>query len=135
METKYFESYPPLTLAGDKGSIVVFLKEKCLNVMQTSSGKILHQFTSIKPVGGAGQNSLLTSWNNIVLCNSKEDENCLKVIDINDFKVLHSITVFEEKDEEEFLHLTQIAMKSENEVLVAKKMKIDLYSVDTGELL
>ena len=103
--------------------------------MLTATGKTLHHFTSIKPVGNAGQNTLLTSWNDIVLCNSKEDENSLKVIDINDFKILHSFNVFEDKDEEEFLHLTQIVMKSENVVLVAKKMKIDLYSVNKGELL
>lgn len=124
-----------MTLAGNKGSKLVFLKEKSLNVMLTASGKTLHSLTSIKPVGGAGQNSLLTSWNDIVLCNSKEDENSLKVIDINDFKILHSFGVFEQTDEEEFLHLTQIVMKSENEVLVAKKMKIDLYSIDKGEFL
>ena len=103
--------------------------------MLTATGKTLHHFTSIKPVGNAGQNTLLTSWNDIVLCNSKEDENSLKVIDINDFKILHSFNVLEDKDEEEFLHLTQIVMKSENVVLVAKKMKIDLYSVNKGELL
>ena len=113
----------------------MFLKEKSLNVVLTASGKTLHSFTSIKPVGGAGQNSLLTSWNDIVFCNSKEDENSLKVIDVSDFKILHSFVVFEEKDEEEFLHLTQLVMKSENEVLVAKKMKIDLYSIGKGELL
>lgn len=135
VETKYFESYPPLTLAGNKGSKLVFLKEKSLNVVLTASGKAMHSLTSIKPVGGAGQNSLLTSWNDIVLCNSKEDENSLKVIDLSDFTILRSLRVFEEKDEEEFLHLTQIVMTSKNEVLVAKKMKIDLYSVDKGELL
>ena len=135
VETKYFESFPPFTLAGDKESKVVFLKEKSLNIMLTATGKTLHQFTSIKPVGSAGQNSLLASWHETVLCNSKEDENSLQVIDINDFKILHSVKVFEENDEEEFLHLTQIVMRSENEVLVAKKMKIDLYSVDKGEIL
>lgn len=135
METKFFESYPPFTLAGEKGSKIVFLKEKSLNVILTSSGKTLHQFSSIKPVGNAGQNSLISTWNDIVLCNSKEDENSLQVIDVKDYKILHSIRVFEENDEEEFLHLTQIVMKSENEVLVAKKMKIDLYSVDDGQLL
>ena len=135
METKYFESYPPFTLAGEKGSRIVFLKEKSLNVIATSSGKLLHQFPSIKPVGNAGQNSLISCWAYTVLCNSKEDENSLKVIDTKDFKILHSIKVFEDVDEEEFLHLTQIVMRSESEVLVAKKMKIDLYSVDSGELL
>ena len=135
METKYFESYPPFTVAGKNGSKIVFLKEKGLHVISTSSGKFLHQFSSINPVGSAGQNSLLTSWNDTVLCNSKEDENSLKVIDTNSFKILYSIRVFEEKDEEEFLHLTQIAMKSQNEVLVAKKMKIDVYSVDSGDVL
>ena len=95
----------------------------------------MHSFSSIKPVGNAGQNSLLSSWGDVVLCNSSEDENSLKVLDTKDFKVLHSFRVFEEKDEEEFLHLTQIIMKSENEVLVAKKMKIGLYSVDKGEIL
>ena len=135
METKYFESYPPFTVAGDKGSKIVFLKEKSLNVIFTSSGKALHWFPSIKPVGNAGQNSLLTSCGEVVLCNSSEDENSLRVIDTKDLKIRHSIRVFEEKDEEEFLHLTQIVMKSESEVLVAKKMKIDLYSVDKGELL
>ena len=122
-------------MAGDKGSKIVFLKEKSLNVIETTSGRLLHQFASIKPVGNAGQNSLISTWGDIVLCNSKEDENSLKVIDIEQFKRLHSIRVFEEKDEEEFLHLTQVVMKSENEVLVAKKMRIDLYSVDKGELL
>ena len=135
VETKYFESYPPFTLAGEKGSKVVFLKEKGLHVILSSSGKFLHQFSSINPVGSAGQNSLLTSWNDVILCNSKEDENSLKVIDAHNFKILHSIKVFDDKDEEDLLHLTQITMKSENEVLVAKKMKIDLYSVDRGELL
>lgn len=106
-----------------------------MHVILTSTGKFLQQFSSINPVGSAGQNSLLTSWNDIVLCNSKQNENSLKVIDAHDFKILHSITVFDEKDEEDLLHLTQIAMKSENEVLVAKKMKIDLFSVDKGELL
>ena len=135
VEAKYFENCPPFTLAGEDGSKVVFLKEKGLHVIFATSGKFLHQFSSINPVGGAGQNSLLTSWKDIVLCNSKDDENSLKVIDTSSYKVLHSITVFSQKDEDEFLHLTQIAMKSENEVLVAKKMKIDLYLVDTGECL
>ena len=135
VDTKYFESFPPLTLAGENGSKVVFFKEKGLHVILTSTGKFLHQFSSINPVGSAGQNSLLTSWNDIVLCNSKQNENSLKVIDAHDFKIHHSITVFDEKDEENLLHLTQIAMKSENEVLVAKKMKIDMFSVDKGELL
>ena len=135
MEVKFFEGCPPFTLAGEKGSKVVFLKEKGLHVISGSSGKFLHQFSGIFPVGGAGQNSLLTSWNDTVICNSKEDENSLKVIDTSDYKILHAIKVFSEKDEEEFLHLTQVAMKSDNEVLVAKKMKIDLYSVDSGEHL
>ncbi|KAJ7389990.1 NACHT and WD repeat domain-containing protein 2 [Desmophyllum pertusum] len=86
VETKYFESYPPFTVAGKNGSKIVFLKEKGLHVISTSSGKFLHQFSSINPVGSAGQNSLLTSWNDTVLCNSKEDENSLKVIDTNSFK-------------------------------------------------
>lgn len=135
METKFFERYPPLVLAGEKGSKIAFLKEKSLNVISTSSGKSLHYFPSIKPVGNAGQNSLISAWQDILLCNSKEDENFLKVIDLKDFKVVNSIKVFEDSDEEEFLHLTQIVMRSENEVLVAKKMKIDLYSVDKGQLL
>ena len=42
VEIKYFESYPPVTLAGNKGSKLVFLKEKSLNVMLTASGKTLH---------------------------------------------------------------------------------------------
>ncbi|XP_022797421.1 NACHT domain- and WD repeat-containing protein 1-like isoform X3 [Stylophora pistillata] len=134
VEIKFFEGCPPFTLAGEKGSKVVFLKEKGLHVI-SASGKFLHQFSGINPVGGAGQNSLLTSWNDTVLCNSKEDENSLKVIDTSDYKILHAIKVFTEKDEEEFLHLTQVTMKSESEVLVAKKMKIDLYSVDSGEHL
>lgn len=135
METKFFERYPPLVLAGEKGSKIAFLKEKSLNVISTSSGKSLHYFPNIKPVGNAGQNSLISAWQDILLCNSKEDENFLKVIDLKDFKVVNSIKVFEDSDEEEFLHLTQIVMRSENEVLVAKKMKIDLYSVDKGQLL
>ena len=135
VEVKFFDGCPPFTLAGEMGSKVVFLKEKGLHVISASSGKFLHQFSSIFPVGGAGQNSLLTSWNDTVICNSKEDENSLKVIDTSDYKILHAIKVFSEKDEEEFLHLTQVAMKSDNEVLVAKKMKIDLYSVDSGEHL
>ena len=135
LETKFFESSPPFKLAGEKGSKIVFLKERSLNVILTSSGKRLHQDPSIKPVGNAGQNSLLTAWNDILLCNSKEDENSLKVIDLKEFRTLRSIRVFEEDDEEEFLHLTQILMKSESEVFVAKKMKIDLYSVDEGQKL
>ena len=135
VEAKYFKRCPPITMAGEKGSKLVFFKEKSLNVFSTSSGKPLHSFSSIKPVGNAGQNSLLSSWGDVVLCNSSEDENSLKILDTKDFKVLLSFRVFEEKDEEEFLHLTQIIMKSENEVLVAKKMKIGLYSVDKGEIL
>lgn len=135
LETKFFESSPPFKLAGEKGSKIVFLKERSLNVILTSSGKRLHQYPSIKLVGNAGQNSLLTAWNDLVLCNSKEDENSLKVVDLKEFRILRSIRVFEEDDEEEFLHLTQILMKSENEVFVAKKMKIDLYSVDEGQKL
>ena len=109
VESKYFESYPPVTLAANKRSKLVFLKEKSLNVMLTASGKTLHSLTSIKSVGGAGQNSLLTSWNDIVLCNSKEDEHSWKVIDLSDFKILCIFGVFEDKDEEEckFSHLVQ----------------------------
>lgn len=135
VETKFFENSAPFRLAGEKGSKIVFLKERSLNVILTSTGKRLHQDPSIQPVGNAGQNSLMSAWNDVVLCNSKEDENSLIVVDIKEYKILRSIRVFEESDEEEFLHLTQILMTSEKEVLVAKKMKIDLYSVDEGELL
>ena len=86
LETKFFESSPPFKLAGEKGSKIVFLKERSLNVILTSSGKRLHQYPSIKPVGNAGQNSLLTAWNDLVLCNSKEDENSLKVVDLKELE-------------------------------------------------
>lgn len=55
-------------------------------------------------VGGVGQNSLLIFWNDIVICNLKEDENFLKVIDMFDYKIFYVIKVFSEKDEEEFFY-------------------------------
>lgn len=43
-------------------------------------------------------------WNDVVLCNLKEDENFFIVVYIKEYKILCLIRVFEESDEEEFFY-------------------------------
>lgn len=119
-------------MVGLKGIEAVTFAEKCLKSFDILNGKTTMNLTNIHPVGQAGQNSLLASFNNTVLCNSKKDENSLNVIDVMHSKVLRSFVVFDNDDDESFLNLTDIAMRQDDEVIVAKKMKVDLYDVLTG---
>ena len=124
-----------MVLAGEDGTKVILFSDKNLRVFHALSGKVLHEFRGLKPVGESGQHSLLTARNDVVLCNSSDNENSLKVISASTYRVSHSIRVFDKQDDDEFLLLTQIALKSADEVLVAKKMKVDLYAVQSGEKL
>ncbi|KAK3752390.1 hypothetical protein QZH41_008594, partial [Actinostola sp. cb2023] len=119
-------------MVGAKGTIAVVFTEESLKSFDILSGRVFMNITSIHPVGQIGQNSLLASYQDTVLCNSKKDENSLNVIDVNQSKVLRSFVVFDSEDDDNFLNLTDIAMRQANEVIVAKKMRVDLYNVQDG---
>ena len=132
---KFFNFAPLIVCAGKDGTLVAVFTETDMQVYSALSGRVLHVFHQTKPVGDVGQNSLLAAFENVVACNSKENENTLHVFDIDRFKEERSFDIFEQEDDEQFLHVTQVIMKSEDEVLVAKKMKIDIYSVEHGYIL
>ena len=132
LNVSYSDQSPPIVLAGDKGTKVVLFSHKNLQVYDALSGEVLYKFLTVKPVG---QNCVLAARGDVVLCNSVDDENSLKVISASTYRVSHTIKVFDDRDDDQFLMITQIAMKSAEEVFVAKKMKVDLYSVRSGEKL
>lgn len=132
IKLKYFDHSPPFTLVGPKGTTAVVFTEKSLKSFDILTGSLGMALTNVQPVGETGQNSLLTSFQDTVLCNSSKDENSLNVIDVDQAKSLRSFIVFDNEDDENYLNLTDIVMRQASEVIVAKKMRVDLYDVLTG---
>lgn len=114
---------------------MVFFEEKGLKSIDCMTSNLNFKMKDILPVGSAGQNSLLTSYEDTVLCNSKQEENSLNVLDVRQGSIVHTFVVFDSKDDEAFLNLTEIAMRKADEVIVGKKVVVDLYDVKSGSKL
>ena len=132
---KFFDSTPPFVCCGDDGTLVAVFTETNMQVFSAISGRVLHVFLQAKPVGGLGQNTLLTGFESVAISNSRQDENTLHVFDVTNFKEEQSFSVFQQEDDENFLHVTEIFMQSKHELFVAKKTKIDIYCVEEGCIL
>lgn len=114
---------------------MVFFEQNGLKSIDCITRKLNFKMKDILPVGSSGQNSLLASYEDTVLCNSKQDENSLNVLDVRHGNVVHTFVVFDSKDDEAFLNLTEIVMRNPDEVIVAKKLVVDLYDVQSGSKL